>query len=128
MQANYNNLNVAYWTPNNPTNAWPKANSAQTNPANLSTFGYYDATFLKIRSLSLGYSIPAPIVKKWGMRSLRLYATAKDPFILCSPYRNKYHGLDPEAGGAKSSSDPTVTLNLDTPPSWSILFGLNVTF
>ena len=128
MQANYNNLNVAYWTPNNPTNAWPKANSAQTNPPNLSTFGYFDATFLKIRSMSLGYSIPSAIVKRWGVKSVRVYATAKDPFILFSPYRNKYHGLDPEASGPKSSSDPTATLNLDTPPSWSMLFGLNVTF
>jgi len=128
MQANYNNLNVGYWTPNNPTNAWPKANSAQTNPPNLSTFGYFDATFLKIRSISLGYGIPAAIVKRCGVKSVRVYVTAKDPFILFSPYRNKYHGLDPEASGPKSSSDPTVTLNLDTPPSWSMLFGLNVTF
>jgi hypothetical protein len=128
MQANYNNLNVAYWTTNNPTNAWPKANSAQTNPPNLSTFGYFDATYVKIRSMSLGYSVPAGLVKKWGLRSLRFYATAKDPFILFSPYRNKYHGLDPEASGSKSSTDPTVTLSLDTPPSWSMLFGLNVTF
>jgi len=128
MQANYNNLNVAYWTPSNPTNAWSKANSAQTNPPNLSTFGYFSSTFLKIRSMGLGYTVPSGIVKKWGMKSLRFYATAKDPFILFSPYRNKYHGLDPEASGSKSSTDPTVTLNLDTPPSWSMLFGLNVTF
>lgn len=127
MQANYNNLNVAYWTSNNPTNAWPKANSAQTNPPNLSTFGYFDATYVKIRSMSLGYTVPAGLVKKWGLHSLRFYATAKDPFILFSPYRNQYHGLDPEAGGAKSSTDPTVTLSLDTPPTWSMLFGLNVT-
>jgi len=128
MQGNYNNVNVAYWTPNNPTNAWPKANSAQTNPTNNSTFGYYDATFVKIRSMSLGYTIPASIAKSCGIKALRIYATAKDPFILFSPYRNKYHGLDPEASGSKSSTDPTVTLGLDTPPSWSMIFGLNVTF
>jgi len=128
MQANYNNLNVAYWTTSNPTNAWPKANSAQTNPPNLSTFGYFNATFLKIRSMGLGYTVPAGLAKKWGMKSVRFYATARDPFILFSPYRNKYHGLDPEASGSKSSTDPTVTLNVDTPPSWSMVFGLNVTF
>jgi hypothetical protein len=128
MQGNYNNVNVNYWTTNNPTNAWPKANSAQTNPSNNSTFGYYDATFVKIRSMSLGYTIPATIAKSIGLKSVRVYATAKDPFILFSPYRNKYHGLDPEASGAKSSTDPTVTLGLDTPASWSMLFGLNVTF
>ena len=119
MQGNYNNLNVAYWTPNNPTNAWPKANSAQTNPPNNSTFGYFDGSFLKIRSLTLGYAVPASIVKNMGMKSLRFYATARDPFILFSPYRNKYHGIDPESAG---------TLNLDTPSNWSMVFGLNVGF
>ena len=119
MQGNYNNLNVAYWTPNNPTSAWPKANSAQTNPPNLSTFGYFDASFLKIRSIALGYTPPPRMIKSVGMRSLRFYATARDPFILFSPYRNKYHGIDPESAG---------TLNLDTPSNWSMVFGLNATF
>jgi TonB-linked SusC/RagA family outer membrane protein len=117
LQANYNNVNVNYWTPNNPTNDWPKANSAQTNPSNLSTFGYFSGSFLKIRSLSLGYNIPAQVVTKMGMRSIRVYATARDPFILFSPYRNKYHGIDPETAG---------TLGVDTPASWSMVFGLNV--
>ena len=117
LQANYNNVNINYWTPNNPTNDWPKANSAQTNPSNLSTFGYFDGSFLKIRSLTLGYNIPAQYVNKIGMRSIRVYATARDPFILFSPYRNKYHGIDPETAG---------TLGVDTPASWSMVFGLNV--
>ena len=119
MQGNYNNVNVAYWTTKNPTNAWSAANSAQTNPANHSTFGYFDGSFLKIRSLTLGYALPAAIVKTMGMRSVRFYAAAKDPFILFSPYRNKYHGVDPETNG---------TLNVDTPSSWSMVFGLNVGF
>jgi hypothetical protein len=117
LQANYNNVNVNYWTPNNPSNDWPKANSAQTNPSNNSTLGYFDGSFLKIRSLTLGYNIPAQVVNKIGMRSIRVYATARDPFILFSPYRNKYHGIDPETAG---------TLGVDTPANWSMVFGLNV--
>ncbi|HEY4150872.1 MAG TPA: TonB-dependent receptor [Chitinophagaceae bacterium] len=117
LQANYNNVNVSYWTPNNPTNDWPKANSAQTNPSNNSTLGYFDGSFLKIRSLGLGYTIPADYVKKIGLRSIRVYVTARDPFILFSLYRNKYHGIDPETAG---------TLGVDTPAYWSMLFGLNV--
>ena len=50
---------------------------------------------------------------------MRFYASARDPFILFSPYRNKYHGIDPESAG---------TLNLDTPSNWSMVFGLNVGF
>ncbi|HSC38703.1 MAG TPA: hypothetical protein VLD19_12560, partial [Chitinophagaceae bacterium] len=98
-------------------NDWPKANSAQTNPSNNSTLGYFDGSFLKIRSLTLGYNIPAQVVNKIGMRSIRVYATARDPFILFSPYRNKYHGIDPETAG---------TLGVDTPANWSMVFGLNV--
>ncbi len=126
LQANYNNVNVNYWTPNNPTNNWPKANSAQTNPSNLSTFGYFDGTFLKIRSLGLGYTIPSAYLKAIGVQRIRVYATARDPFILFSPYRNIYHGLDPETAG--TATNTSTTLGVDTPPSWSMVFGLNVTF
>ena len=120
MQGNYNNVNVAYWTPKNPTNRWPAANSAQTNPPYHTTFAYFDGSFLKIRSMTLGYTLPAALVKPIGVRSIRFYATAKDPFILFSPYRDKYHGIDPELTG--------TTDNLNTPSTWSMLFGVNVGF
>jgi len=125
LQANYNNVNIPYWTPNNPSNEWPKPNSAQTNPQKNSLLGYYDASFLKIRSLSLGYNISPSVIRKLGAKSIRVYATAQDPFILFSPYRNKYHGLDPEAAG--TSTNPTATINVDTPATWSMIFGVNVT-
>jgi len=124
MQGNYNNVNVAYWTTKNPTNAWSAANSAQTNPPNHSTFGYFDGSFLKIRSLTLGYTLPSAFVKAMGLSRVRLYAAAKDPFILFSPYRNTYHGIDPELTGGTSASNA----NLDTPSTWSMVFGLNVGF
>jgi len=119
MQGNYNNVNVAYWTPKNPTNRWSAANSAQTNPPYHSTFGYFDGSYLKIRSMTLGYNVPASLIRGAGVRSIRFYATAKDPFILFSPYRNTYHGIDPESAG---------TLNLNTPAVWSMLFGVNIGF
>jgi len=118
LQANYNNVNIAYWTPLNPSNEYPKPNSAQTNPPKNSLLGYFDGSYLKIRSISLGYAVSQNIAHKIGLKSLRFYATAKDPFILFSPYRNKYHGIDPETAG---------TLGVDTPATWSMLFGLNVT-
>ena len=125
LQANYNNVNIAYWTPANPSNEWPKPNSAQTNPQKNSLLGYFDATYLKIRSLSMGYNIPQSAIRKLGAKNIRVYATAQDPFILFSPYRNKYHGLDPEAAG--SSTNPVATINVDTPATWSMILGINVT-
>lgn len=119
MQGNYNNVNVHYWTPDNPTNRWSSANSAQTNPPYHSTFGYFDGSFLKIRSMTLGYNVPASLFRGSGVKSMRFYATAKDPFILFAPYRHTYHGIDPESAG---------TLNLNTPAVWSMLFGVNIGF
>lgn len=119
MQGNYNNVNVHYWTTVNPTNRWSAANSAQTNPPYHSTFGYFDGSFLKIRSMTLGCSVPGSLFRGTGFKTMRLYATAKDPFILFSPYRSTYHGVDPESAGM---------LNVNTPAVWSMLFGLNIGF
>ncbi len=118
FQGNYNNLNVHYWTPDNQEDYYPKPNHAQTNPQYASLLGYFDGSFLKIRSLSLGYNLPPTMVKRIGAKSIRIYTTAQDPFILFSPYRNRYHGIDPETAG---------TLNVDTPSTWSMIFGINMT-
>jgi TonB-linked SusC/RagA family outer membrane protein len=118
FQGNYNNINEDYWTPANHQNYYPKPNSASTNTPYSSTLSYFDGTFLKIRSLTLGYNMPESITKRISARSLRVYVTAQNPFILFSPYRNIYHGLDPETAGS---------LNVDTPPTKSFTFGINMT-
>ncbi|TDH20069.1 TonB-dependent receptor [Segetibacter sp. 3557_3] len=117
-QGTYNNLKTDYWTPFNNQNSFPKPNSAATNPLNRSVLSYFDGSFVKIRSISLGYNLPPTLVQRMGGRSVRIYATASDPFILFSPYR-KQGGIDPEGAG---------TVGIDTPPVWSMLFGINVSF
>ncbi|MDB5192512.1 MAG: TonB-dependent receptor plug [Segetibacter sp.] len=117
-QGTYNNLKVDYWTPTNGQNQFPKPNSATTNPAFRSLLGYFDGSFVKIRSMSLGYNMPLSVVKSIGGRSLRVYATASDPFILFAPYR-KTGGIDPEGSG---------TVGIDTPPVWGLLFGASLSF
>ncbi len=118
FQGNYNNINEDYWTPTNHQNYYPKPNSASTNTPYSSLLSYFDGTFLKIRSLTLGYYMPEAITRRIKAKSLRIYATAQNPFILFSPYRNEFHGLDPETAG---------TLNVDTPPTKSFTFGINMT-
>jgi len=117
-QGIYNNLKTDFWTPTNHQNENPKPNSGSTNPLNRSVLSYFDGSFIKIRTLSLGYNLPDGFVKKIGGRSLRVYAIATDPFILFSPYR-KIGGIDPEGAG---------TVGIDTPPVWSMTFGLNLSF
>lgn len=107
-----------YWTPTNHQNNFPKPNFASSNPVNRSQLGYFDGSFLKIRSMSLGYNLPPAILQKLTARSLRVYATASDPFILFSPYR-RAGGIDPEGTG---------TVGIDTPSTWAFIFGVNVSF
>ena len=75
--------------------------------------------------MSLGYNLPPASIKRIGARAIRIYTTVEDPFILFSPFVNKYGGIDPEAAGS-STSPSNATLNLDTPSNWSLIFGINI--
>ena len=127
FQGTYNNIKTPYWTPTNGENDYPKPNANNTNTPNNSLLGFFEGSFVKIRTISLGYNLPTSFLKKLGLRSARIYTTAEDPFILFSPFVNKYGGIDPEASGS-SSSPSNATLNLDTPANWSMIFGLNISF
>ncbi|WP_081161634.1 SusC/RagA family TonB-linked outer membrane protein [Niastella populi] len=117
-QGTYNNVKTNYWTPLNREPWNPKANANATNPLNRSVMSYFDGSFVKIRSISLGYNLEPALVKRMGAQNFRVYATAADPFILFSPYR-RAGGIDPEGSG---------TVGIDTPPTWSLIFGVNMSF
>jgi hypothetical protein len=119
LNGKQNNLNVNYWTPDNHENKFPKPNFNVGTPTYGDLLGYYSATYLKIRTINLGYSLPPKIAGKIGVKSFRVYCSFNDAIILFSPLHNRFHGIDPESAG---------TLGVDTPPTKSLLFGLNVTF
>lgn len=127
-QGTYNNLQTRYWTPTNGENEYPKPNANRTNPNNQSLLGYFDGSYLKIRTISVGYNLPSALLTRLGARSARIYVTAEDPFILFSPFVNKYGGIDPEVGGIRGSAPYRTELNLETPSNWSMLIGVNVSF
>jgi TonB-linked SusC/RagA family outer membrane protein len=88
---------IDYWTPTNPTNAFPEPN-AQNQGNYYSTLQYYDGSYIRAKSINLGYNVPFNIAKKIGMSSLRLYANITNPFIIYAPIMN--HGFsvpDPES-------------------------------
>lgn len=128
-QGTYNNVKTRYWTPTNGENEFPKPNANRTNTPNRELLGYFDGSYVKIRSISLGYTLPPSMLKRLGARNIKIYATAEDPFILFSPFkRHPYGGLDPEASGSASSPSASAFLNVDTPPNWSMIFGINISF
>jgi TonB-dependent starch-binding outer membrane protein SusC len=135
-----NTIKTDYWTPTNPSNEFPVAGltvRARTSSAPLgeSTLGYYDASFIKMRSINIGYTISPKLLTKLKLQSIRAYISIQNPFVIYSPYMRKAGGVDPEATGFGNQgvqnpgnlSGRALTIGLNTPPTRSINFGLNLT-
>ena len=114
--ARYNNLNVDYWTVDNPTNAFPRPNRNQESPKYSSTMGYFAGDYLKLRNVTLGYNFPASVTEKLKMSRLRAYVSAQNPWFLA-----KYETYDPEAGDDNE-------VESDIPTTKMFLFGFNIQF
>jgi TonB-linked SusC/RagA family outer membrane protein len=114
--ARYNNLNVDYWTIDNPTNAYPRPNQNQERPRDDDTMRYFDGGFIKLRNVTLGYNFPVSVTDRLGMSNLRLYASAQNPW-----FSAKYDTWDPEI-----DEDDITSGNI--PTSKVFLLGLSVKF
>lgn len=82
-----------------------------------------DGSFLRLNTITLGYTIPDSIMSKAGIDKLRLYATANNVFVLTN-----YSGLDPEVSTRRKTP---LTPGVDYSPfprSRQIVFGLNLNF
>lgn len=99
-QANENSLSHDYWTPENPSNEFPRPNANRSRSATLyySTLFYQDASFVKLRAVTLGYRFPAALLNKVGISSLRIYATGRNLFTY-----SKIEDYDPERGGSQTN-------------------------
>ena len=78
-----------------------------------------DGSFVKLKNVSLGYTIPASLLQRVHLRSLKVYASATNVFII-----THYKGMDPEIG----SWDP-LNAGIDNgyyPQPRIITFGLNL--
>jgi len=124
----YNNLAVDYWTPNNPTNLYPRPNQNQEFPKYNSSMQYFSGTFLKVRNINLGYNFSSTVAKKIGLSSLRLYSSIQNPFIF-SEYRKVHKGIDPETfiDGEQGVEGGTINANI-APPVVQYTFGINAKF
>ncbi len=110
MTGKRNGVRRNYWTTNNPSNEAPAPNMTQS-PAYITSLGYQDASFIRLRNVQIGYNFPKKLIKKVAMQSLRLYATFTNVWTY-----TKVTGYGPE----------------QTPGSYpeprTMLFGLNVSF
>lgn len=133
-------IKIDYWTEDNPNAKYPDPNGPKNsnNPKYGSTLGYFSGSFMKIRTITLGYNFPSALTRKVGVDKLRLYGTVQNPFVFFSPYHDE-SGLDPETNSyANDGSNAAVaydnalkrllTVGYNTPTTRNYLVGINITF
>jgi len=119
-----NKLNFTPWSPTNTNSTYPRAIDSDPNQ-NLRNSSYFveDGSFLRIKTLQLGYSLPQKSLSKLGMSKLRLYGSVQNPFTF-----TKYSGLDPEVGNAGGSNLVSGVDNFVYPMARIFSIGLNAQF
>ena len=104
------NANTSMWSP-------------YTSKMVLTDWAVENADFLRLNTLTLGYTLPAELTKRIGINSLRFYTTAYNVFTITG-----YTGFDPEADCIRRTA---LTPNCDYsgyPKSRQFVVGLNLNF
>lgn len=104
------NANTTMWSP-------------YTDRMIFSDWAVEDGSFLRLNTLTLGYTLPTELVKKASIKSLRFYVTAYNVFCLTS-----YSGYDPEVSSVrKTNLTPGVDYSA-YPKSRQFVVGVNLNF
>lgn len=124
------------WTTTNPSNRYARVNYNDDVSANNVASSIYveNGSYLRLRNVTLGYTLPSNVAKKLTMSRVRMYLAAQNLFTF-----TKYSGLDPEIGqptgtdpnNNNASSNNATASGVDVgtyPSSRFFTFGLNVTF
>ncbi|WP_300257551.1 TonB-dependent receptor [uncultured Alistipes sp.] len=122
MEKNYNMMAevAGRWTETNASNSVPKYNGYIKNEV-YSRF-IEDGSFLRLKNLTFGYTLPQKLTRKIYVSKLRLYFSAQNLFVVTG-----YSGYDPEVSVA-SSSPTTPALDWGAyPKSRVFTFGIDLT-
>lgn len=109
------------WTATNPSNEIPRASSS---PLGIVSERYVeDASFLRLKLITLGYTLPKSVSKKLGVKSVKFYVSAENLITW-----TKYTGYDPEVSSYEQNNlYPGIDFG-SYPNSKTFISGVNVTF
>ncbi|MGQ7946566.1 SusC/RagA family TonB-linked outer membrane protein [Flavobacterium sp. WC2509] len=112
---------VDRWTPTNPSNEIPRASSS---PVGILTERYVeDASFLRLKLITFGFTFPKSFTSKIGTQSIKVYVSAENLITW-----TKYTGYDPEVSSYEQNNlYPGIDFGA-YPNSRTFITGLNVTF
>lgn len=125
LKYNYFSEIMDRWTPDNVNATVPRATWMDPNN-NKRPSDYYleNGSYLRMKNISLGYTIPKVLTRKIGLEKIRFYVSAQNLFTITS-----YSGYDPELGIDTIGAD--LESNVDRgqyPQSKSYSFGVNLVF
>ena len=94
-QSKTNKELIYMWTPTNPTSTIPtyRGSKSHNNYRAYSDIWVEDGSFLRLKNIMLGYSLPKSLISRIGINKLRFYVAA-DNLLTFTPYE----GYDPEVG------------------------------
>ncbi len=123
LDASYANRPVSYLNPGAPVNVLGNG-GVGTTQTQVSDFYVKDASFTKLKTLTLGYSLPQTVLTHLHISNVRFYVTGQNLFV-----STKYNGIDPEIGQA--SSQNSLDIGIDRgfyPQPVMFIFGLQAKF
>ncbi|MCY7350633.1 MAG: TonB-dependent receptor, partial [Cytophagaceae bacterium] len=107
------------WTPTNPSNTIPRATSSVSIQA--SDRYVEDASYLRLKNIALGYSLPTGLLQSVRLRSARFYVSAQNFLTL-----TRYSGYDPEVNSRAGSNTNLGADYGSYPYAKTITVGLNL--
>lgn len=110
------------WTPENPDSDIPVASASVSNRV-ISSRVVEDGSYLRLKNVTIGYTFPSQLTKKWKIDKARVYVAAQNLWTCTG-----YSGYDPEVS-VRNSSALTPGLDYSSyPRAYSISFGVSLGF
>ena len=109
------------WTADNPTSDIPAATNSSSNRV-ISSRIIEDGSFLRLKNVTIGYTFPSRMTKKWKIDKTRIYVAAQNLWTWTG-----YSGYDPEVSVRNSALTPGLDYS-SYPRAYSVSFGVSLGF
>jgi TonB-dependent starch-binding outer membrane protein SusC len=109
------------WSSTNPTNEYSMAGAGGQAPDFYPSRVVEDGSFIRLKTVNIGYKLDQSLAKKMGLNGIRVYASAQNLYTLTN-----YQGLDPEVNAFASALSPGLDYSA-YPRAKTITFGLDIT-
>jgi len=110
------------WTPQNPGNKYARA-YADANDNVFSSRFIEDASYLRLKNVTLGYNLPSSALKRMGLSTVRLYVSGTNLWTVTG-----YSGYDPEGNAYGGTTDIVGVDYGGYPLAKTYTVGLNIGF